>query len=123
MNHKLTEILSIERRLAGLEETKEKFKTNPANFAFFITEYEKLQSKRAALMQDLSTQEKDEIAAAIQKIREHPNTLTVGGCEVNVGPTAGVTRSGRNFAFIPCGPIYETLVDKDGKMTRRKLRD
>ncbi len=123
MNDRIREILSIERHLAGLDETKEKFKTHPANCAFFNAEYKVLQTKRAALMKDLSTQEKVEVGKAIKNIRERPNTLTVAGCEANIGPTAGVTRSGKRFAFIPSGPIFETRVGKDGKMVRRKLRD
>ncbi len=123
MNEKIREVLSIERQLAGLDETKEKFKTHPANLAFFNAEYKVLKLKRAALMKDLSTQEKVEVRKAIKKIRERPNTLTIAGCEANVGPTAGVTLSGIRFAFIPSGPIFETRVGPDGKLIEKKLRD
>jgi hypothetical protein len=118
MKGKIKEILEVERLLAGLEERKDAFKANPRHFAFYTAEYEKLKLKREALMNNLSAAEKVKIAEAIKRIREHPNTASIGGSKMDVGPIAGATASGRPYAFIPTGPVIEIRMRKDGKIAR-----
>ena len=71
-------------------------------------------------MKDLTAEETQEIRKATKKIREDPNIRAIAGSNAIVGAVAGVTASGRPYAFIPTGPVLEMRIGKDSIVARRK---
>jgi hypothetical protein len=120
---KIGRILTIESQLAALDRKKQQFETHPKNLEFFNTKYGELRTALATLVRKLSPNEKRRLKNARKERIGRTNSVTIDGIEIDVGPLAGVTKSGRAFAFIPTCPVYGIKADKDGKISVRKLRN